>query len=134
MDKTQNTADENVITLTPQDMVGAPEGIAIGRTYPVGGFFWIRDEDLIGFDFDAQHCHGKNAGSVEFGCTVTVRGFKDGRAIVRLDRPSMPAGAEAAIGTVFKISLAKMEAWPEAIAKRELRMAKREELASEYLK
>ena len=109
------------------------ETIKTGDVVEVGEFFWIGRENLIGFDRDAQHGHdSRHAGSVDESCTLTVRGVSDGRAIVRLNRPHVPYGAPAAIGTVFAIPVSKLEAWPDMVKQRKEKESARRVLAKEY--
>ena len=96
----------------------------VGQRVKVGEFFWIGEDNHIGFDTDAFHGHGHRdhtGGSVEIGCTVTIRGFEEvkGRnmAVVRLDRPATPYGAPAPIGQLFLIPISVMQKWPELLEK-----------------
>lgn len=105
---TNNTAMNNAIQIYKAS-------IKVGDVIPVRKFFWIKD--LIGYDSDAKHGHGikdkGSAGSVEEGCTLTVRAIDGDMAIVRLDRPEVPYGAPAAIGAVFFFPVATLEEWSD---------------------
>lgn len=98
-------------------LVSVADKFKIGDRIDVVDFFWISDADLIGFDRDAKHGHEVKSGSVDVGCTLEVRGFSGGNAIVSLMRPEVPYGAPAAIGTVFQISLKDLRSWPEKARK-----------------
>src|SRR6056297_3273384 len=89
------------------------EEFSIGDMIEVEQFFWIDDDDLIGFDDDAEHGHVIDSGSVDIGCKLEIRGLSETHAVVRLHRPSIPYGAPAAIGTVFWIDLDTMRSWPQ---------------------
>ena len=112
----------------------------VGQRVRVGRFFWIGKDSHIGFDTDARHAHGCTGhtdGSVDIGCTLTIRGFEnvDGRdmAVVRLDRPKLPAGAPAPIGQVFLIDISAMQEWPELLEMRDAREERRVALAEKYV-
>lgn len=112
--------------------------VSVGDTIPVGEHFWIKDKDFIGYDHDAEHGHGialwdiHSPGSVDIGCSLTVRAIKNGYAIVRLNRPSVPYGAPAPIGTVFQIPLNVISEWPEMISERLSHEHNRNALAKIY--
>jgi len=126
------------------DMVGIRLGIEFrkyresicsqGKTILVGEFFWIPEGAFIGYDRDARHGHGlrDKPGSVDAGCTVTVRGVTGGHAIVRLDRPETPYGAPAPIGTVFRLPVEQIERWPAMIEARRAHENERRSLARRY--
>lgn len=107
----------------------------VGKVIEVGEFFWIDEDGFIGHDRDATHGNGgarDRGGSVDIGCTVTIRAISNGYAIVRLDRPYMPYGAEAPIGIVFQVPLAQIAAWPAALANVIRREEERLALAEAY--
>ncbi|MEO1687857.1 MAG: hypothetical protein AAFU61_08130 [Pseudomonadota bacterium] len=105
----------------------------VGARVPVGEFFWIPNDDLVGHDKDARHGHDcYDGGSVDIGCTLTIRAIQNSYALVRLDRPKLPYGASAAIGAVFQIPLAKMQRWPDLLATRAEAERQRRELARRY--
>ena len=111
----------------------------VGQKVKVGEFFWIGQGNHIGFETDAFHGHGHEdhtSGSVEIGCTVTIRGFEEvkGRnmAVVRLDRPATPYGAPAPIGQLFLIPISVMQKWPELLEKSDAHQERRKALAVKY--
>lgn len=90
--------------------------VRTGQRIPVGEFFWIQPDDFIDFQNpahgnDSSHPHRGTQGSVDVGCTLHVLAVIGSYAIVRLERPEMPFGALAPIGTVFRIKVARMESW-----------------------
>jgi len=106
--------------------------LKIGSVVTVGDFFWIDEGDFIGYDEGALHGHGldgRSGGSVAKGCELEVRSMSSGHAIVSLDRPEVPHGAPAAIGTVFKISLKRLDLWGESSVELEIQRRVKEELA-----
>lgn len=98
----------------------------------MGKFFWISEEDLIGFDSDAEHGHGIDSGSVDEDCTLEVRGYEGNKLVVSLRRPVVPYGAPAAIGTVFMINEETVLSWPSAIAARSEKEKERKRLAGKF--
>lgn len=109
--------------------------ICVGQEIQVGEFFWIPDHDFIGYDRDAYHGHcldKRSPGSVDHDCTLTIRAIKNGYAIVRLNRPQVPYGAPAPIGTVFQLPLSQMARWAEMTARREDRERQRRSLEQQY--
>lgn len=103
-----------------------------GAEIEVPEFFWIKPEELIGFDDDAAHGNRIKGGSVSPGCTLIVRGIEDGFAVVRLNRSRMPYGDPAAIGTVFKIDLRRLAAWAWIPRGKGAAKARRPSLAEKY--
>ena len=108
--------------------------MCVGAKIEVGGFFWINENDLIGFDKDAAHgnCTDYSTGCVDIGCLVTIRGVEGNYAVVRLDRPSMPHGSQAPIGAVFQIPVSVIKSWPEKLRLHRDHEAQRSKLASKY--
>lgn len=109
----------------------------VGDVIKVGEFFWIRDDDFIGYDRNAEHGHGldkRSAGSVDKDCEVEVRGFSNGKVVVSLIRPSVPYGAPAPIGTVFMIEASKINSWGGKLVKSAEKEKKRAILAKEFCK
>ena len=91
--------------------------VKVGQIYNVGEFFWV--DDIIGYSSDAQHGHGSfDGGSADTDCTVRVLDVSlDGLdVIVVLMRSEIPYGAPAAIGTIFKITTARMLSWRDIIS------------------
>ena len=104
--------------------------IAAGQIYVVGENFWINESDFIGFASDAAHGDGldKNPdcpGAAGIGATITVLTADDNRSIVRLDWLTIPIGARAPIGTVFRIDNARILGWGSKIDSRLARDAQR---------
>lgn len=88
----------------------------VGDEVQVGRFMWV--ENHIGFDRDAVHGHGlRKGGSIDTDCTVEVRGTYEDKVVLKLNRGSMPFGAQAAIGTVFCVSMSEFDSWPKLIEK-----------------
>ena len=90
----------------------------VGQKVKVGEFFWIGEGNHIGFEADAFHGHGHKdytPGSVDIGCTVTIRGFEEVKgldmAVVRLDRTTTPFGHSAPTGQLFLIPVSVMQKW-----------------------
>ena len=89
----------------------------IGDVIPVGEFFWITDDAMIGFAPGAVHGHGLSCSSADVGCTVKVIDYAGSTHVaVELDRPEVPYGALAPIGTVFFLPLAQLYEWPAMLA------------------
>ena len=90
----------------------------VGQKVKVGGFFWIREEDHIGFEAVAFHGPAHKdytPGAVDIGRTVTIRGFEKVKgcdmAVVRLDRATTPFGHSAPTGQLFLIPISVMQKW-----------------------
>ena len=90
----------------------------VGQKVKVGGFFWIREEDHIGFEAVAFHGPAHKdytPGAVDIGRTVTIRGFEKVKgcdmAVVRLDRTTTPFGHSAPTGQLFLIPISVMQKW-----------------------
>lgn len=85
--------------------------------HTVGEFFWIPADAWIGFAENASHGHGlKVGGSVAAGDTVRVLKKDETRAVVVLERSSVPYGAPAATGAIFELPLDQIAAWPEQLS------------------
>lgn len=108
--------------------------VKVGDINEVGEFFWI--SDFIGFDSNAEHGHGlnKTGGSVDVGCHVEVRGIEGESAIVSLRRPTVPFGAPAPIGSVFRIPVDQVASWREKLKAIKEREESCKILASKYCK
>ena len=102
----------------------------------VGEFFWTNKEMFIGFDKNALHGNSsltqERTGSVDIDCKLEIRGIERANAVVSLNRPHTPYGAEAPIGTVFKISLEIIKKWPDKIKKRKMMLKKQKTLFKKY--
>ena len=87
--------------------------IHVNDVIRVKKFFWIPDKDFIGYTADAKHGHGlqDNPGSVDEGCYLKIIKISYPHAVVELERPEMPYGAPAPIGTLFKFPLREMHSW-----------------------
>lgn len=112
--------------------------IKIGDVIKVGKFFWIDEDDFIGYDSNAKHGHGLDKdrciGSANNHCSVEVRGFLEGKVVFSLMRPETPYGAEAPIGTVFMIDREVIEKeWWECVRSAE-REKQRKALAEQFCK
>ena len=90
----------------------------VGQKVKVGGFFWIREEDHIGFEAVAFHGPAHKdytPGAVDIGRTVTIRGFEKVKgcdmAVVRLDRTTTPFAHSAPTGQLFLIPISVMQNW-----------------------
>ena len=84
----------------------------IGDVIPVGEFFWIKDDVFIGLAPHAAHGHNSDTGSADVDCTVTIIDHVGTTHVVaQLYRPRMPYGAQAAIGTVFYLSIRQLNSW-----------------------
>jgi hypothetical protein len=92
--------------------VGQGPTPTIGDVIPVGEHFWIKDDVFIGLAPHAAHGHDSDIGSADVGCTVTIIDHVGTTHVVaQLGRPGMPWGAEAAIGTVFMLSIKQLNSW-----------------------
>lgn len=107
--------------------------ITHGSTHKVGGFFWINDNDFIGYAPGATHGHGlpKSPGSVDDCCTVKILKVGETHSIVQLDRHEIPFGARAPIGTVFQIPNTMILSWPAMLRARNDRDAQRRAILRE---
>jgi len=111
-----------------------------GIEIPVGEFFWINEFDFIGYDSDSKHGHDIHRyndncpGSVEIDCTLSIRAIKNNYAIVRLNRPKIPFGALAPIGTVFQIPISQLLTWSEKLRAIKDHKEQRSKLTQEYCK
>lgn len=108
--------------------------IKIDAVIPVPDFFWIPEEDFIGFDQHALHDDKLKSGSVDEGCSLEIRHIEHGRAIVSLIRPTTPYGAQAAVGTVFWIDVSRMDRWPDLMARNAEKEKRRSDLAARFCK
>ena len=110
--------------------------LSVGDEIKVGEFFWIPESSYIGLDLDARHGNKRSiGGSVDEDCTLKIRGFIDEHTVVvRLERPRLPKGSRAPIGTVFSMPLDVIHTWPEKRRKLEEQEQKRAALAERFLR
>ncbi|MET4103964.1 hypothetical protein ABIE58_003412 [Roseovarius sp. MBR-78] len=77
----------------------------------VGEFFWIKD-DLIGVSDDAEHAHHiYDGGSADQSCRIQVLSVEGETVVAKLLRDSVPYGAEAAHGLLFRLSVEQITRW-----------------------
>lgn len=92
--------------------------VIIGSVHDVGDVTWIHDGDFIGYDSDVSSPDKSRIRIADPTCTVTVRDFLGGQAIVRLDKkPESRALVQS--GTIFKIDISEIKAWPKIIQERQ---------------
>lgn len=84
-----------------------------GRYIPAPRFFWINDQDLIGFE--KWSCHGnssdRHAGSVNDDDFLYVKEVSSHTSTVSVIKKFMPYGAPTAYGTIFKIDNKTLYKW-----------------------
>jgi hypothetical protein len=118
----------------------------IGDVIPVGEHFWINDDVFIGLAPHATHGHdsdtgighqafGADTGSADVNCTVTIIDHVGTTHVVaQLGRKKMPYGAQAAIGTVFYLSIKQLNSWgPKRTSSQEV-SEKRTKLMKTYFR
>ena len=113
-------------------LTGTLDRPEVGDVIPVGEFFWIPDDAIIGYTEDAKHGHRFTGGSVDIDCTVKVIDVLDRHVVVELDRPTIPYGAPAPIGTVFFLSIKQINTWPEMIESNKNKADAKARLMNEY--
>jgi hypothetical protein len=89
--------------------------LTIGSKRTVGKFFWVKDEDCIGFDKDAYHGHGLDyGGSVDKGDVVEILGHEpDGMVVVKVYKDTKNLyGALCPHGMVFLMKESQILSWP----------------------
>ena len=98
------------------DLVKYELNFNVGDIYKVGKFFWIEENNYIGFSKDASHAHGlKRCGSVNTQCKIKILGFEEDDVVVELITEVIPKGASAANGAIFMLPLSQILSWPELL-------------------